>query len=459
VTFLTDADARVDEANPGKNYGRSSYLQADGISTPDIEAYLRFTVSGVSNIVQSAKFRIYVTTNGTKNGPAIYTTGASWSETDIVWNNRPQPTSGEIANIGAIGTSTWVEYDVTPFVTGDGTYSFALVADSADGITFSSREGSVPPQLVLTLGASAGTPTPTLVPTSAPPTPTLVPTSVPPTPAPPSPTPTNGAGDAVLLAAGDIASCSSSGDEATAKLLDTPADTILTLGDNVYEDGTASEFANCFHPSWGQYKARIRPSVGNHEYHTAGASGYFNYFGAVAGDPNQGYYAYDLGAWHIIALNSNCAQVGGCGKGSPQEQWLRADLAAHPSACTLAYWHHPRFSSGQHGSTTAMQPIWQALYDAGVELVLSGHDHDYERFAPQDPVGRADPTRGIRQFVVGTGGKSHYSVNAPIANSEVRNDNTFGLLKLTLHANHYDWEFIPQAGATFTDSGTALCHG
>ncbi len=265
--------------------------------------------------------------------------------------------------------------------------------------------------------------------------------------------------DPVLIAAGDIASCSATGDTATAAILDTLSGTIATLGDNVYDSGTAAEFTNCYGPTWGVHLADTRPATGNHDYVTQNASGYFAYFGAAAGDPATGYYSYDLGTWHVVALNSNCANVGGCGQGSPQETWLRSDLAAHPAACTLAYWHHPRYSSGaSHGNQTFMQPIWQTLYDYGADVVLGGHEHNYERFAPQGALGGADPY-GIREFVVGTGGRSHYGFAAAIPNSEVRNSDTFGVLALTLHAGSYDWEFLHEAGATFTDSGSTVCHG
>jgi len=264
-------------------------------------------------------------------------------------------------------------------------------------------------------------------------------------------------GDPVVLAAGDIASCASGGDEATATLLDSLAGTVITLGDNVYENGSALEFASCYGPSWGRHLARTMPAAGNHDYNTAGAAGYYGYFGAAAGDPAKGYYSYDVGVWHLVAINSNCAAIGGCGAGSPQEVWLRGDLAAHPAACTLAYWHHPRFSSGStHGDTPAMQPIWQALQDAHAEIVLSGHEHNYERFAPQTGAGIADPY-GIVEFVVGTGGRSHYGFGAPRANSLVRNGDAYGVLKLTLHAASYDWEFVPEAGQAFADAGTADC--
>jgi hypothetical protein len=264
-------------------------------------------------------------------------------------------------------------------------------------------------------------------------------------------------GDAVVLAAGDIASCASSGDEATATLLDSLAGTVIALGDNVYQSGTALEFTNCYGPSWGRHLARTMPAAGNHEYNTPGASGYYGYFGAAAGDPAKGYYSYDLDAWHIVVVNSNCVPIGGCGAGSPEEVWLRADLTAHPAVCTMAYWHHPRFSSGSsHGETPGMQPIWQALQDAHADVVLSGHEHNYERFAPQTAEGAGDPY-GIVEFVVGTGGRSHFALGAPHANSLVRNSDTYGVLKLTLHATSYDWEFVPEAGKTFTDAGTADC--
>jgi len=238
-------------------------------------------------------------------------------------------------------------------------------------------------------------------------------------------------------------------------LLDAIAGTVFALGDNAYVSGTATEYANCYDPTWGRHKARTKPAPGNHDYATAGAAGYFGYFGAVAGDPTKGYYSYDLGDWHVIALNSNLSMS----VGSTQEQWLAADLAASTKSCTLAYWHHPRFSSGTtHGSDSRSQAIWQDLYNAGAELIVVGHEHNYERFAPQTPAGVADPARGIREFVAGTGGESHYPFGTPIANSEVRNSTTFGVLKLTLSAGAYSWAFVPVAGSTFTDSGSGTCH-
>ena len=265
--------------------------------------------------------------------------------------------------------------------------------------------------------------------------------------------------EAILIGAGDIADCTDlAGAEATAKLLEANPGTVMALGDLAYPNGTAEDF-KCYDKTWGRVKIRTRPAVGNHEFHSAGANYYFQYFGGAAGDPKTGYYSYELGSWHIVVLNSECAEIGGCGTGSPEEKWLRADLAAHPVGCTLAYFHKPRFSSGlNHGNDPEMGAFWQALYDFNAELIVNGHDHDYERFAPQDPNGEWDPKRGIREFVVGTGGKNLREFGLHKANSELRNNKAFGVLKLTLKATGYDWQFIPEAGRSFTDSGSGSCH-
>ncbi|MEY2476396.1 MAG: acid phosphatase type 7 [Actinomycetota bacterium] len=270
------------------------------------------------------------------------------------------------------------------------------------------------------------------------------------TTAPPPP------GSEVLIAAGDIGACSSQGDEATAALVAAREGTVATLGDTAYEKGTAAEFASCYAPTWGQFKARTRPAPGNHDYSTRNAAGYFGYFGAAAGTAGEGWYSYDLGDWHIVVLNSNCGV--GCGAGSRQGRWLRADLARHPATCTLAYWHHPRFSSGIHGSTPEMAELFGMLHEAGADLVLAGHDHDYERLAPLDPNGVPDPQRGIRSFVVGTGGHSFYPIFGRLPGSEVRYDESFGVLVLTLEPTAYRWEFVTTPGHDFRDAGTGACH-
>ena len=258
----------------------------------------------------------------------------------------------------------------------------------------------------------------------------------------------------VLVGAGDIA-YDGSRDEETAKLLETIPGIVFTLGDNVYPSGTLAEFNAYYDPTWGRHKARTLPSVGNHDYDAPGASGYFNYFGTAAGDPSKGYYSYDVGDWHIVVLNTQCAEVGGCGVSSPQGQWLQADLTANPRVCTLAYFHHPLFSSTF--TSTYAQDFWTMLYNAEADVILNGHRHNYERFAPQNPNGGAEPSRGIREFVVGTGGTSFSPFNTIAPNSEVRNTGTAGVLKLTLNSTSYDWEFIPVAGKTFTDTGSANC--
>jgi hypothetical protein len=307
-----------------------------------------------------------------------------------------------------------------------------------------------PPAPIAQAPPAAPPPPPPLAPPPAPPPPVA-----PPPPPPPPPPPT----DAVLVGAGDIAGCNNPGDEATAALLDQIPGTVFTAGDNVYPSGTLGLYSQCYEPSWGRHKSRTRPALGNHEYDSNGSTGHFDYFGAAAG-PAGGYYSYDLGTWHVVVLNSNCQFVGGCQAGSPQEQWLRADLAASAADCTLAIWHHPRFTSGTfHRSDPTMAPFWQALYDAGAEVVVSGHEHFYERLGPMNASGVADPSFGLRSFVIGTGGFSHYGFGTALPTSEVRNADTFGVLKFTLRAGGYDWQFVPEAGKTFTDLGSGTCHG
>ena len=273
--------------------------------------------------------------------------------------------------------------------------------------------------------------------------------------------------DPVFVGAGDIASCTRTADEATAELLDhivagaPSTTTVFTTGDNAYESGTASEFGDCYDPNWGRHKARTRPTVGNHEYYASeNASGYFD---AAAGDPQEGYYSYSLGQWHVVALNSMCERVGGCDATSPMVEWLKQDLAANPSTCTLAYFHHPLFSSGPlSGGSSKMKPSWEVLYAARADVILNGHVHNYERFAPQTPSGVAAPAQGIREFVVGTGGYSLNTFKTTVANSEVRNANNYGVLKLTLHPTGYDWQFVAVDGTEdgkTTDSGAGSCSG
>lgn len=264
------------------------------------------------------------------------------------------------------------------------------------------------------------------------------------------------AADPVLVGAGDIASCARTADTATARLIAAIPGTVFTTGDNAYEHGTLAEFRNCYGPTWGQFRSRTRPTAGDHEYDTPGAAGYFSYFGSRAGPVGKGYYAYNLGHWRIYALNSNCTFVRGCRPTSAQTRWLQADLAANPRRCVLAYWHEPLFSSGSHGNIASVRPFWDVLYAARADVIVNGNDHDYERFAPQKPWGEPS-SRGIREFVVGTGGGQLRPWGTIKRNSVARNAGVHGVLKLTLHASTYDWRFVPQAGKTWTDSGTGVC--
>jgi hypothetical protein len=289
------------------------------------------------------------------------------------------------------------------------------------------------------------------------------------------------AADPVVYAAGDVA-CDPAdpdfnGGEGTAAgcrqkatsdlLLSGGADAVLALGDLQYDAATLSNFQSSYDPSWGRVKALTYPVIGNHEGITATTgAGYCSYFGAAAhcnAGGNQGsaaFYSFDLGSWHIIVLNSNCDAAGGCGPGAPQYQWLQADLAAHPAVCTLAAWHHPRWSSGHDGSNAFMQPIWQLLYDGGADVTLSGHSHDYERFAPLDGSGAVDNANGVASFVVGTGG-AHFTglVANVVTGSRARQNTDFGVLRLVLHPSSYDWSFVPIAGSSYSDTGTRSCSG
>jgi hypothetical protein len=267
-----------------------------------------------------------------------------------------------------------------------------------------------------------------------------------------------------LVGAGDIAKCNHlSGAQATARLIEQIPGTVFAAGDLAYDTGTFSEFQNCYQPTWGAFKDRTKPSPGNHEYNGSDAIGYFRYWGRQAGDPKKGYYSYDLGSWHVVVLNTNCdiPSLDGCGEGSPEEKWLREDLAAHANSCIVAYGHHALFSSGiftSHARHAELRPFWRDLYAAHADLILAGHEHSYERFAPQDPQGQQDTDNGIRQITVGTGGRSHTPLGFAQANSEVRNFNTYGVLKLTLSPGQYRWEFIPEPGKSFRDSGEDICH-
>ena len=253
--------------------------------------------------------------------------------------------------------------------------------------------------------------------------------------------------DPVVGAAGDIAASDFRAAD-TANLLD-DVDQVLTLGDNAYPDGTDQQFRDYYEPTWGRHKAKTKPSPGNHEYHSGG-SGYYNYFGSLAGEAGKGYYSFDLGSWHVVSLNSASVT-------QTQVDWLKQDLAAHADDCTLAYWHHPRWNTGTKGNNSTVAPLWNELYDAGADVLLAGHDHNYQRHASRDKAGAIDAAYGVRQFTVGTGGAGFYDINP--SDTETFNDTTQGVIKLTLHDGSYGWRFVPVAGGTYTDTGSGQCHG
>ena len=433
LTFTPVADSRVEESTPTTNYG-PQYLKTDndGVGKRS-ETYLKFDVSGLSGSVRGAKLRLYAT-DSTVNGPAIWAAPNTWTEGGITWNNKPQRIGTIAADKGNISIGTWVTFNVSSLVSANGTYSFNLAQSSADGITFYQREYSTnKPKLVVTTDGTTSTP-------------------------PPSGT------DPVLVGAGDIATGGLGSDaDKTAQLVEQviqqrPETAVFTAGDNAYSDGSVSDFQNKYHPTWGRFKSRTNPTAGNHEYHQAGAKPYFGYFGAAARPgASNGNYSYELGSWHIIALNSgNCSYVASeCAAGSTMIKWLEADLAANNKRNVLAYMHQPLFSSdSQYGdSQTYMRAAWYRLYAEGADIVIAGHAHDYERFAPQTP-SHAYSASGIREFVVGTGGTALRGWSKISANSQVRDNTHHGVLKLTLRDNGYDWKFLA-VGGSVPDSGSA----
>ncbi len=441
-TIRAAADASVQENRPRTNFGSDDALVVD--ANPARRAFIRFDVAALTGPVEKAVLRMHVTDRASAASDSrvtVASAGNAWTESTVTWDSQPA-VSGTVGTFAPQSSGEWYEVDVTPAVTGQGSRTFALSTASNDDAILDAREAAFGgPELVITEGP------------------------------PPTPTP----GDEVLVGAGDIAGCyggQAPGAKVTGDLIRSlpPTAHIFTAGDNAYDDGSTDEYNNCYDTVWGSFKGRTRPAPGNHEYGTPGGAGYYGYFGDNAGPAGRGYYSYDLGAWHVVSINSNCGSIpkggaaDGCAAGSPQELWLRQDLQASTKPCTVAYWHHPRFTSpSEHTNSTNMEPIWQALYDNGAEIVLSGHNHNYERFAPQTPQGASDPTRGIREFVVGSGGNGHYAfddhVNAP-PNSEKRNDFLWGVLKLTLKASGYHWDFLTQPGGEllFSDSGDGSCH-
>jgi hypothetical protein len=417
-------DVYVSSSRPAQS--RTAQLRIDG--EPLTITLVQFDLRGYATELREARLRLFPVSSSRLGYVVRVAHVGALDPATITFKGARRIGAGGAAFSGPVEQNVWATADVTSLVNSaiGRIVTFAVSTTGPTNISLLSREGG---RNAPHLAIRSDTPRRSTAP----------------------------GGTEIVFAAGDIASCKSDGDEATAALIQDSDATVLTLGDTVYETGSLDQFRRCYHPSWGSFKSRTRPAVGNHEYLTPKARGYAEYFGDAAGERSRLYYSFDIGAWHLVALNSNCSMVGGCGVDSPQERWLRDDLAKHSNRCTLAYWHHPRFSSGRHGSFESMIPIWRALYDAGVDVVLGGHDHHYERFARQDPDGRGDETRGIRQFVVGTGGKNLTPLGDPLANSEVRSDEALGVLRLALAPDRYEWSFIAVQGESVSDDGSEKC--
>ena len=437
VTLRPVADAFVTSAAPRRNFGRARTLAVD--RRPTVRSYLRFRLRGVVGPVRQATLRLYVVRAKGRGVRVAAVRGRAWKEQSLTYAGAP-PVARPIVR-GPAPASGWVDIDVTGLVRRAGTVNLALTHGTPAGkIAFASREaGARAPRLVITSGS-----------------------------------------DPVVAAAGNIA-CDPAwpefnGGNGTATdchqrdtsdlLTKTSLAAVLALGDAQYACGGLAAYQQAYGPTWGRVKSITHPVPGNHDWVSSGGTdcdptgrggGYFSYFGSAARPSGTSYYSFNVGTWHIVALDSQCSAVGGCGAGSPEETWLRADLAANPNKCTLAYWHYPLFSSGLEGPRSEAATFWADLDSAGAELVLNAHEHDYERFAPQHGNGQADP-KGIREFVVGTGGRMRHAFTTVAPNSQVRENGSWGVLELTLHPGSYEWRFVPVSGGTFSDSGSAACH-
>ncbi len=462
--FTPTEDTWVSDSGPIRNAGQAGKLEVD--ANPHKLAYLRFEVEGLTSPVTSAHVRLFVLDRSASGGSIATIGDEEWSSESMTYDSRPTSVGALLDHRDRVDAGNWYEFDVTPAVAGNGTLSFVIATDNNDGVDFASLESNTPPELIVRVSTGTSgqsTPQPE--------------TS---TGAVPAPTATSAVGpDSILgeesvtiMAAGDIACEPTNSDfrlgigtdsacraNSTADIvIQHNPDAVLVPGDLQYAEGELSNFMSSYNPSWGQFKDKTYPVPGNHEYRTSDAAGYFDYFGEQAGEEGKGYYSVQMGNWQVIALNSNCAYIAGCEPGSPQYEWLRQTLETGTGSCEIALLHHPRWSSGRHGNNDAVGPLYELLYEYGVEVAIAGHDHDYERFAPQDPSGRRDDTRGIRDFIVGTGGRNLYRFGSVAPNSEVRENKTFGVLKMELNDGSYEWEFVPEAGKTFSDVGSGSCH-
>jgi hypothetical protein len=457
ATLTSAADTYVKSNATSTNYGLATTLQQNATSSATAVTYLQFAAPTAS--VTKATLRLFSRSSGITRSK-VFSTSASWGEQTMTWANRPA-VGAQVGTTGTLTAGQWTEADVTSAVR-SGVRSFGVTTGATATRYFDSREAANPPQLVLEY--STGTsPAPTsTAPTSTAPTSTAPTTSPAPTstaPTSPAPTSTAPGTSPVIAAVGDIACApgytvgTNCQHKAVADkiIADTAVSKVLALGDLQYEVGALTAFMGSYDKSWGPLKAKTKPIPGNHEYGTANAAGYFDYFGALAGDRTKGYYSFDVGAWHFVALNSE-KDISATGA---QVAWLKADLAAHPNKCVGAMFHKPRWSTGTHGDHSSMAPFVQALYNAGAEVILSGHDHDYERFYPLNPSGVRDDARGIVQIVSGQGGKNHYAVTGRSTTAAM--DNTsHGYARLTLHADSADLAFVSAVGS-YRDTAKIVC--
>ena len=459
-TFAPIADAYVSSALPKESFGMQPVVRVVDADNKTLRAFLRFDLRGVSGQVLRATLSLYPLSSS-KDGVVVSEVAAqSWDEPTITFARSPG-VRAVVGNSGPVVAEQWTKVDVTRAVKGDGPLTLALTALHPPSTAYASRESALAPVLDVHV---------------------RVPSNEPPVEATASPLPASpdagASGDPVVVAVGNVA-CDPAEKPADDELVDAsgpicqakatadlaaalrPA-AVLALGDLQYDDGTLEKFQTSYDLTWGRLRQITRPVPGHKEYldpmSGRPAGGYFTYFKSAAGEPGRGWYSFDVGRWHVIALNSECDEVGGCTDNSPQLRWLRADLEASQRRCTLAYWNRPRFSSGQHGGQTTLAQFWHDLYAAGVDVVLNGRAYDYERFAPQNPLGQRDFTRGIRQFVVGTGGRHLEEFEKIQRNSEKRNAAAYGVLQLTLRPDRYEWRFVPTTPDGFTDAGAARCH-
>jgi hypothetical protein len=434
AVFAPQADAYVSSAAAGTNFGTRPELRVD--ASPTQRTYLRFDVAlPAGSTITGATLRLYTTSASTGTGYRAYAVGdTSWSESGITYSKAP-PFGALAGGSGGWSTTGYKTVSIPTQHVRAGLTSLGAATTSTTAKPFHSREAANKPQLVVTFSSPA--------------------------PNPPPPPPPPAGIDPVIMAAGDIQPAGTGLSPTAGLLAASPPDAILTLGDNQYERGALADYNAWYSQAWGRasLKSRTYPTPGNHERGSELTANYCAYFrgganGAAAVDPCPGglpYYSYDLGAWHLVALDSSGGTMD-----AAQLQWLSRDLADHPAKCTLAYWHHARYSGGPHGNHM-LNNVWATLMAAGVDVALVGHDHNYQRFAPMNNVGEVDRVAGVREFVVGTGGRSHYSVSA-LTGQEAANADSYGVLRMTLHPGNYEWSFVPETGKPFTDSGADLCH-